>query len=284
MTTLAAFLFLQLCAQPQTQHVGNLPAQIDEASGIAVSRAYPGRVYHMNDSGSEAVIYVTNTAGGKAQTVTVRNFDPDDVEDLGLGPCGNGRSCLFIGDIGDNDFKRKTIELIVVEEPSELRGSVPIFRRVRMQYPDAPHNSESLAVHPDGTVFLLTKDERGTERVFKLSKEQWQASGNGVQTLRPAGTINFRNILPDTGAFGIRPTAMDISEDGRRLLVLTYRDAVEFALDIRKAEPLSQPLRIALQFLIQQEAVAYVPGESSFVYTSEYQIFPAWIMKASCGR
>ena len=283
MTTLITLLFLQLCTQPQTQRIGNLPTDLDEASGIAVSRTYPDRVYHVNDSGDQVVIYVTSKTGGNVQTVTVRNYNPDDVEDLGLGACGNGRSCLFIADIGDNDVERKTIELIIVEEPAQLGRTAPIFKRIRMQYPDGPHNAESLAVHPDGTVFLLTKDERGTERLFKLSKQQWQESGNGIRILTPAGMINFRDILPNTDSFGIRPTAMDISEDGRRLLVLTYRDAVEFSFDVRRPEPASQPRRIPLQFLIQQEAAAYVPGESSFFYTSEYVIFPAWIMKASCG-
>ena len=284
MTALALLLVLQLCTPLRTQQVGSLPAQINEASGVALSRVFPGRVYHVNDSGSEGVIYATNIAGNELQLGRVQGFKPKDVEDLRLGPCGNGKDCLFIADIGDNDHNRRTIEVIVVEEPSRMNGPLSIRKRIRMRYPDLPHDAESLAVHPDGTILILTKNENGLEQLFRLTRTQWQNSDNTVAMLAPAGSINIRSILPNTDSFGIRPTSMDISSDGKRLLVLTYRDAIEFAIDIRKPEPLSLARRIPVDFLMQQEAVAYTPDGSSFIYTTEYQLLPAWIMKAACGK
>lgn len=72
---------------------------------------------------------------------------------------------------------------------------------------------------------------------------------------------------------------MAISDDGSRLLVLTYRDAVEYSFDFRHQR------RIELPFLQQQESVAYLPGSRSFIYTTEQLLpmLPQPIMRAECS-
>src|SRR5690349_18401504 len=99
-----------LCAQwSGPVQVGTLdPAFLPEASGIAVSRQYEDRYYHINDSGDGAAFYVTDSAGQKTRKVAIRGYKPQDTEDLALGPCdGGGDTCLFVGDIGDNAQKRE---------------------------------------------------------------------------------------------------------------------------------------------------------------------------------
>ena len=72
-------------------------------------------------------------------------------------------------------------------------------------------------------------------------------------------------------------SGMDFSEDGERMIVLTYLDAFEFRIDIT-APSLGLDggfiagknyRRIPLAPLLQQEAVAYVPGSGGFVYGTE---------------
>ena len=257
--------------------------EIDEASGVAFSTRFPDRVYHVNDSGGEMWIYSTNLAGSVMQKVRVTGYNPQDVEDLRVANCGNGAACLFIADIGDNDRQRKTIEIVVVAEPARMSGDVAIRKRVQLRYPDGAHDSESFVIHPDGTFLLFTKDGSGSERLFTLSKEEWQ-NGVGLQTLKARGSVNFRSILPDTDTFGVRPTSMDVSPDGRRLLVLTYRDAVEFSVDLNRPFPLTNPRRLHLEFLMQQEAVAYTRDGTGFIYSTEELLLPAWIMEGSCPK
>ena len=283
MTALALLLVAQLCANPQFRHLGTLPPEIDEASGVAFSTKFPERVYHVNDSGGEMLIYSTNLAGSVMQKVRVRGYDPHDVEDLRLANCGNGGSCLFIADIGDNDRQRKTIEVIVIAEPTRMTGDVAIRKRVELRYPDGAHDSESFVIHPDGTFLLFTKDGAGSERLFTLSQEEWQ-DGVGTQTLKARGSVSFRSILPDTDTFGVRPTSMDVSPDGKRLLVLTYRDAIEFSLDLNRPLPLTNPRRLHVEFLMQQEAVAYTRDGMGFIYSTEQLLLPAWIMEGSCPK
>jgi hypothetical protein len=83
------------------QLVGELDsALINGASGLAASRAHPGRLYHHNDSGDSGRFFVTDEAGDRARAVTVRGFRPSHVEDMTLRPCG-AKTCLVLGDIGD---------------------------------------------------------------------------------------------------------------------------------------------------------------------------------------
>ena len=135
---------------------------IKEASGIAVSRKYPGRLYHVNDSGGGPYFYLTDMKGAGTQRVKIEGLIYDrssDYEDLGLGRCGLNKSCLFIADIGDNREKREYARLILVEEKEDYASSVTPVSVIKLVYPDRAHNAEGLAVHPNGDVYVLTKEE-----------------------------------------------------------------------------------------------------------------------------
>src|SRR5206468_5302264 len=118
---MAALLLAGLLAQPaqgqvcagwkDAVHIGDLQLRLQEASGVAVSRKFPDRLYHINDSGDAGRFYITNTKGTETQPVSVIGFKPVDTEAVSLGACSNGKSCLFIGDIGDNGRRRQTVDI-----------------------------------------------------------------------------------------------------------------------------------------------------------------------------
>ena len=142
--------------------VGRLdPAVLHEASGLAVSRRHPGRLYHVNDSGNEPRVYVTNESGENDGTLEIEGFEPEDVEDLALGRCPHGprRDCLYVGDIGDNDRRRDSIHVVVIEEPEMPTGKLRPVAEMRLSYPEGPTNAEGMALHPNGDLFILTKEE-----------------------------------------------------------------------------------------------------------------------------
>jgi len=256
----------QVCTEwKDAVHIGDLQLQLEEASGVAVSRKFPNRLYHVNDSGDAGTFYVTNMQGRETRPVSITGFKPRDTEAISLGGCGNGKSCLFIGDVGDNQRRRETAEIVIVEELEQFPASVSPIARMKLRYPDGPHDAESLAVHPDGTIYILTKEQPA--RLFKAK------SHSSSQVLTPVMTLDA----------GGRPTDMAISDDGTRLLVLTYLDAVEFGIDFQHPEPLRYRQTIHVRFLQQQEGVAYLPGSRSFVYTTERLVFPAWVMRVDCG-
>ena len=114
---LSVLLLLQTSGTPLTRwgnavKVGSLDVAINEASGLAVSARYSNRLYHINASGDTGRFFVTDQSGAKAQSVTVSGFDPIDVEDLSIGPCGRTSDCLFLPDIGDNRQNRLEVEVV----------------------------------------------------------------------------------------------------------------------------------------------------------------------------
>jgi hypothetical protein len=255
----------QLCAQwSEALRVGELQVQLTEASGLAASRQFPGRLYHINDSGETGKFFITGMDGKDTRSVRINDFEPEDTEALSLGPCPgkDSISCLYIGDIGDNDVKRKSIEIVVVDEVRNFSQTVKPRSRLKLLYPDGPHDAESMAVHPNGDIYILTKENPAS--LYKANPNAVQQTLTPVTTLQPGG----------------KPTDMAISDDGMRLLVLTYMDAVEYSMDFKQQQ------KIRLNFLQQQESVAYLPGSRSFIYSTEQllQGLPQWIMKVTCEK
>jgi hypothetical protein len=254
----------QLCRQwGDAVRIGELPPQVRESSGIAASRRYPDRLYHINDSGDGGRFYITRLDGSNLQPVNVAGFRARDPEALGLGPCPGSaaRSCIYIGDIGDNRRRRKTIEVVAIEERERFDVTATPIARFTLRYPDGPHDAESMAIHPDGTLFILTKESPA--RLYNAKLDVAEQALAAVTTL-------------DTGT---PPTDMALSDDGLRLIVLTYKSAAEFAMDFK------QQRSIALLSLPQQESVTYLPGSRSFVFTTErVMLLPQPIMRGGCVR
>lgn len=271
--------------------VGTLARAISESSGMAVSRRFPDRAYRINDSGDRGRFFAMTIDGRNTQSIAVEGFNPVDNEDMAIGPCGSGaEDCLFIGDIGDNNRMRRAVDIVVVRERSEFPATVQAESRVRVQYPDSPHDAESLGVHPNGNIYILTKDSVRSQ-IFRLNASQWRESKGGVETLSLVATIEWGPILPNVSGFGRLATAMDIAPDGKRFLVLTYTEAVEFFFDLSATVPPQNTWResrnfrrIALTTLEQQEAIAYLPEGRGFLYDTERAIEtrPARIFRTSC--
>src|SRR5262245_48209437 len=255
----------QLCGQwGQAMRTGELQVQLREASGIAASRQFPDRLYQINDSGDAGQFYITRLDGSDSRAVRIAGFDPEDTEALSLGRCPqqSPNSCIYIGDIGDNDSRRKSIEIVLVDEVRNFSEIVKPRSRLKIRYPDRPHDAESMAVHPDGTIFILTKESPA--RLFKAKPNVAEQTLTFVTTLDP----------------GSKPTDISISDDGMRMLVLTYKDAAEYSMDFMQSQ------KITLNFLQQQESVAYLPGSRSFLYTTEQLLpgLPQYVMRVDCEK
>ena len=73
---------------------------LSEASGLALSRRVPGRLWTHNDSG-EPVVVALDARGSVTGRIRLMGAAVEDWEAIAVGPCGTG-SCLHVGDIGDN--------------------------------------------------------------------------------------------------------------------------------------------------------------------------------------
>jgi hypothetical protein len=282
------------CTWTTARQIGTLEAVVNESSGMAISRRIPNRAYRINDSGDSGRFFSLDLAGGGTKIVKIQGFNPVDTEDMAIGPCGASTvapgDCIFIADIGDNSRQRRFVELIIVEERADFPAEVPATYRVLMLYPDGPHDAEALGVHPDGTVYIATKDARRSQ-IFKLKREQWRSSENTRAVLEPVVTLDWPALRPNTLPFAGLVTAMDIAPDGKSFVLLNYVDAVEFFVDL-SAEGLD-PTKwksgkdyrtIQLTTLEQEEAIGYLPDGRSLLYDTERppNATTARIMRMDC--
>jgi len=266
-------------------------SKISEASGLSASQRFPNRLYHVNDSGGGAYFYLTDLYGNNTQSVRIAGFPNSDAdfEDIGVGPCDTHSHCLFIGDIGDNNKfdespTRKNIVILIIEEEKKFSKVVVPKHRITVVYPDGPHNAEGLAVHPNGDLFIVTKEfdllewESSSAKLFKLHRTQWEKNQNQVQSLTFVGEIDVPALMgPDSDLWDGMVTAFDIASDGNSFLLLTYGGAIEFFIDLSTPD-LSLPRKfmegrdyrlLDLKVLPQQEGIGYLPGSRSFIYGTE---------------
>ncbi len=282
--------------------VGRLDEKaVNEASGLAASRRFPGRLYHVNDSGNASAFMLSDETGGRLETILLTPPKLVDSEDLAVGPCdADGEAdCLFIGDIGDNARKRQEIAVLVIRERKKFDSPMTPDLRLRLRYPDGAHDAESLAVDPrTGDIYILVKEfkllasQGRSARLYRLAGDAWRNAGKGqILMLTPYGELDLPAMARAEGAaFSHVATAMDFSPDGRRLLVLTYDHAWELLWDPADGPPPPtaelQRRMIPLERLLGKETIAWLPDGEAFIFGKEFKPDqqPSVLIRRDCVR
>jgi len=160
---------------------GNAPAKCEpqgplvelpdlpEASGIAASRRAPNRLWAHNDSG-KPLLFALDTNGSVTGRVQLSGIEIEDWEAVAVGPCPDG-SCIYVGDIGDNEAARKHVTVYRLPEPSAPNASVQAKETFHATYPDGAHDAEALLVTPAGDILIVTKGETGGVALYRFPKE-----------------------------------------------------------------------------------------------------------------
>ena len=231
--------------------------RMTEVSGCAVAKGDANTVWLHNDSDNEPQLFGLNLTTKAVRTVNVTNALNNDWEDLAPLPSGG----LLIGDIGSNDHSRSAVELY---EVNDLTQSSATAVQRKYTYEDGPHNAEALLVDPESAVdnpavYVITKEETGQSGVYRTDRT----------ALRKIGAVTITGealIYPNqiTGAAAL-PGASGV-------LLRTYQYAYLFRRP--KGQPFeasfgASPIRIALPFLIQSEAVCVEPDGRTAITTTE---------------
>ena len=249
--------------------------QLDEVSGVAVVRSKPGLFWMNNDSGDTPRLFAVNRKGKIALTVNLEGataFDWEDLEAQG--------KWVYAGDIGDNLTLRSNIQIYRFREPKRWKSDELTLGRkdwqlTTLRFPDGPHNSESLAVAPDGRMLLVTKEENGVSGFFVLNSS-WKNGTNA--TLSKIASYKFGGA----DQFSRLTTGADFSPDGRKLVVTTYADLYEFRLG-RSFDFSSlrlQPVKQALPAQKQCEAVCYSLDGKTIYSTGEGKRADVWVLRS----
>jgi hypothetical protein len=252
---------------------------IDESSGLVVSSTADDVLFTHNDSGGQARLFAVDGQGRTLTTYELPGVQARDWEDLARGPDEQGRSSLWIGDIGDNHGVRDGGILVHrLPEPAVGRDgatvTTPAPTSFRLVYPDRPRDAETLLVHPrTGRLYVVGKAPFGRTGVYAAPERLDPAAPNVLERVaavapRLTGTAGG----PDIGSVAqLLFTGGDVAPDGSRVVLRTYTDLYEWAVpgeDVAAAfatEPVVSPLPPTRQ----GEAVGYGRDGRSVLVSSE---------------
>ncbi len=243
--------------------------RLGESSGVVASRRRPGVFWTHNDSGDDPVLYATDSSGADLGFVRLSGATHRDWEDIAAGPCvRTPRTCLYVGDTGDNGARRPSIVVYRVEEPrppaepADTLRTVPVLDSIVLRYPDRPRDAEGLAITPDGWLLLVGKDRIGPALLFRARLPRTAAT----RTLESVGALALETNL----VRGRIVTAADISPNGLWLAVRTYVSVHLFRLDgAALPRPVMPQAGAAIPVVERQGEGLAFDGNDRLVLTSE---------------
>jgi hypothetical protein len=212
--------------------------QINEASGMVVSQAHADTVWIVNDSGDSARMFAVSTLDGHTEgIVTLAGARNVDWEALAISS-GRSPAQLYVGDIGDNDAQRSSIQVYELPEPQQLSATSAVsdWTAYELTYPDGAHDAETLLVQPGSDrLYVVTKGLLGGsvyEAPAQLSVDRPnELTRIGSAPLlvtdgsfRSDGSVVLRNYLSGFVRAGVtalaRPFALPKQRQGETLAVI----------------------------------------------------------------
>lgn len=258
---------------------------------MEASRVDDDLLWAVNDGGHGPFLYAIGKDGRDRGRVRITGAENRDWEGLDIF-LWHGRAMILIADFGDNKQRHDTHTLYVVPEPklpgkrTETGQTVDVAWRIVYAYPDRHHDSEGVAVDTDARrVYVLTKRD-DPPILFSLPlqplHENETAVARSMATLPHIPKPSADDMLHPYGHVRSQPTALDLSPDGQKMVVLTYKHAYLFSrlpgADWRSTvaarhPPALIPLPLPQDCpdLRQREAICYATDGRSIWLTSEGQ-------------
>ena len=233
------------------------PARLEELSGLAVSRTYPGIVWGHGDSGQPPVLWALDLERGELAfpPYLAKKFDDGaswpgltlegasniDWEDL---TTLNG--WLYLGEFGNNGNARRDLGLWALPEPNPraTERQRPAFF-LPFHYPEQQRfpaeawvfDAEALFADPErNALYLITKHRKaGDVRRFIPGAKLYRIPLDG------AGRASTALTLVDQHEEMTAATAAELSPSGAWLAVLTYRTLWLFPRPPAREQWLSGP-------------------------------------------
>jgi hypothetical protein len=182
--------------------------RIKESSSLVQSTAHPRLLYTANDSGDGPFVYVLNSVGRLVGTTTLVGVDPVDVEAMASGADGS----LIVGDIGDNDSVRSSVQVYRIAQPGPGMANVQP-QRVTLTYTDGPRNAESILY------------DASSGRVFVVSKLLF---GQVFESPPDVFSLHSAKLRPIANAPSFATDATFLA-DQRAVVIRTYHSSVVYA-------------------------------------------------------
>lgn len=232
-------------------------AALDEVSGVVCGSE--GILYVHNDSGDSSRFYAISPDG---ELLATMNFSGDpkkgklgveDCEDIAIGPGPEGKSYIYLGDIGDNGGNRGYVTVYRFLEPVGQRGVIQIgSSALHLKYPNGPQDAEAMMVDAVSRELIIVSKRQDTVGIYSAPIDF--RDGDTV-VLKKRGGLFLGGTQP-----GRLVVAADISRDGSQVLIKSYAGVYHWR---RKGqEPICEtlrrrPVQLPYQMEPQGEAIGF---------------------------
>ena len=235
------------------------PGFIDEASGIADSKANPGYLWVEQDSGNPNDIILLSYAGQFIKKINIRSAVNRDWEDMAVsnGPIA-GTNYVYLADIGDNNKIYSEYTIYRFPEPLVNTDTISVYDKIRFQYPDGPHDAEAMLVDQSSKdIYIVTKQD-AVSRIYKLIYPQ---NTGAINMAVYSGSLSFNGVVSAAS-----------SVEGDELLLKTYSSLYYWKKNSN--ENIEQalykdPVMLAYQPEPQGEALCFANDNTGFYTLSE---------------
>jgi hypothetical protein len=203
---------------------------LNESSGLAVSRRRSDHFWTHNDSGGKPHLYAFDSRGRASGRLELESTEMVDWEDM-ASFTDEGVPRLLIADCGDNDADRSKITLHLLDEPDPRKVSVQaVSQSLVVVYADGPRDCEAIAVDLHRRqIILVAKSFLPAAGVYvlPLPDRNLEATRATVTATRVA-TLSIPMV-----------TAMDIDQINGDLWVVSYFQAFQFP-SVGRSAPLAE--------------------------------------------
>ena len=253
--------------------------EIDESSGLSVSRRHTGVMYTHNDKGGRNVLYAVEINSGKRlATLTINNVINFDWEDLAYGPCADdcrigscsttsapGRYCIYISETGDHSGDGAKNKIYMVREPAVIRDQdVDVVDTLKFSWSES--DCETLMATPTGQLYVVSKVKNKKSKIAQIPVSAWD--GGDRVALNMSQTKEIDLITTSKG-----PQGGDVSPGGTEMVLVFEMDVFYFYSadgDFLEVVSTQQPQRITNYKRVEStEAIAWSADGQGFYTIAE---------------
>lgn len=285
---LLGVLVAAACSPPDKSLPGLLESStirnwaLDEISGIQSGTLSPSTLFVHNDDGSPSV-FALDVNGRNLGSFKLQDATNRDWEDITSVPSPAG-PLLVLADIGDNFAQWDEIRLYFVAEPApgtdgKYGGTQPLLHDLTLRYPDGARDCESLAYDSDsGRLLFISKRDLppriyGIDLETALSSSEAELQFLGTTTrFRAPSAADLRTFGARDGRWVSQPTGFDISRDGTRAAVISYRSLYLWNRgpgETWEAVLAREPVEFEVPPSRKEEAVSFAADSDFIMITTE---------------
>lgn len=233
-----------------------LDAQLNEISGL--EQLNETTLVAINDSGSDAELHLIDLKGKLIKTVSVKNATNVDWEDL-----ARDDNYLYIGDIGNNQNKRKDLCVYKVKIADVLSKKEVIAQKISFYYSDQTEfppqkrqlnfDAEGMIVYKE-SIYIFSKNRTdpwtGISTVYTLPKQRGSYKAKKYSEL----------YVGEQGWWQDAITGADIFKD--QLYILTYNRVFQLNIaDLDRSPSFTQEFKR----MTQKEGVVVLDKNTFFI-------------------